>query len=341
VLFVREGVLYGQQLDPGAAKMTGEPMAVAAGLSANPQALPTMSASQNGVIAYRQDVQDSRQVQWVDRSGTLIEKIGEPRANTTNDYLSPDAGTLAFTQTKHGLPDVWLWELARGTITRFAGDASSPIWSPDGARLAYTSGLSGQLQMYWQKLDGSGPPQIVFPSPEGQNLADWSPDGRHLLFSSQSATTARDLWSVPVDGTDRNPTPVVQSPAEDTSGRFSPDGKWVAYTSDETGAVEVFVRPFPGPGRAWRVSTDGGSAAFWRRDGQELYYLSGGQVMAVGVDATTGTLKLGAPVRLFALRGSVIAAPDGRRFLVVAGVGDVPTPPLTIIVNSTALRSGQ
>jgi len=342
VLFVREGVLYAQRLDPGAGKMAGEPIAIASELSANPQALPTVSASQNGVIAYRQDVDDRQQVQWVDRSGTVIERIGETRSGMIGQhYLSPDGGTLAFNQARHGLADVWLLELARGTLTRLAADASNPIWSPDGTRIAFTSGLTGQLQMYWQKLDGTGAAEIVLSSPEGQNLSDWSPDGRHLLFPTQSATNARDLWSVLVDGPERKPTPFVQSLAEETNGRFSPDGQWVAYTSDETGAVEVFVRPFPGPGRAWRVSTDGGAGAFWRRDGRELYYLSGGQVMAVGVDATAGTLKLGVPTRLFGMRGSIVAAPDGKRFLVVAGVGDLPTPPLTIIVNSAALRSQQ
>ncbi len=342
VLFIREGVLYTQRLDINAFKMTGEAVTLASGLSTNTTTGWNVTASHTGVIAFRPVADDWQQVQWVDRSGKLLQKIGEPLNHLGEAALSPDGRTIAVGQITHGLSHLWMMEVARGTLTRITSDANRPKWSPDGTRLAFTSGQQdGLLQVYWQRVGDSDAPQLLLKSSEAQNLLDWSSDGQHLLFSSQSPTSARDLWSVRIDGNNRTATPFVRTPAEERAGAFSPDGKWVAYESDETGAGEIFVRAFPGPDLAWRVSTAGGTNPSWRRDGRELYFMSGGQVMAVGVEATAGALKLGAPARLFAMRGSVIAAPDGRRFLVTAGVGDLPTPPLTIIVNSAALRSGQ
>ena len=334
VLFIREGVLYTQRLDLNALKMTGEAAAVASGLSTNTTTGWSVTASHTGVIAFRPVADDWQQVQWVDRSGKLLQAIGEPLNHLGQGALSPDGRTIALGQITHGLSHLWMMEVARGTLTRITSDANRPVWSPDGTRLAFTSGQQdGLLQVYWQRVGDSDAPQLLFKSSEAQNLLDWSSDDQHLLISSQSPTTARDLWSVRVDGNNRTATPFVQTPAEERAGVFSPDSKWVAYESDETGATEIFVRAFPGPGRAWRVSTNGGTSPFWRRDGRELYYSAGPRVMAVGVNATERTFEAGNPAPLFPLRGNLIATPDGQRFLVSASVGEVQSAPLTIIVN--------
>jgi dipeptidyl aminopeptidase/acylaminoacyl peptidase len=176
---------------------------------------------------------------------------------------------------------------------------------------------------------------VLFLSKEAKNLSDWSPDGKYVLFSSQSPTTARDVWALPVDGADRKPFPVAQTVAEETNGKFSPDGKWVAYQSDETGHFEVFVRPFPGPGPAVRVSTGGGQSAFWRHDGKELFYrTSDDQLMAVSVSASgKGTLDFGLPQSLFKIKGTIVPESDGQRFLLLLPIGNVSQPPITVIVK--------
>ncbi len=179
---------------------------------------------------------------------------------------------------------------------------------------------------------------MLFASKESKNLSDWSPDGKYILFSSQSPATARDVWAVPVDGADRKPFPVAQTTAEERDGKFSPDGKWVAYVSDETGRAEIFVRPFPGPGPATRVSTSGGRSAFRRRDGKELYYTADDQLMAVAVGGSAkGSLDFGLPKLLFKVKGAVVPESDGQKFLYLMTVGEVSRPAITVIVN----RAGQ
>jgi hypothetical protein len=155
------------------------------------------------------------------------------------------------------------------------------------------------------------------------------------LFSSQSPTTARDVWALPVDGPDRKPFPVAQTAAEETNGKFSPDGKWVAYLSDETGHFEVFVRPFPGPGPAVRVSTGGGQTPFWRHDGKELFYrTSDDQLMAVSVTVSAkGSLDFGLPQSLFKIKGFIVPESDGQRFLWLLPNGNVSQSPITVVVN--------
>jgi dipeptidyl aminopeptidase/acylaminoacyl peptidase len=183
----------------------------------------------------------------------------------------------------------------------------------------------------------------LFKANEAQNLSDWSSDGKFVIFSSQSATNARDLWLLPADGAARAPRPFLQSPAEEGNGAFSPDGNWMAYDSDEDGPSSVFVRPFPGPGRAWRVSTGAGGYPFWRSDSREIYYFVGEQMMAVTFDGTGATPVFGKPSTVFAPASGtgpanrivpLLGPTDGRRFLAATLVDDSPQrSALTVIVN--------
>jgi serine/threonine-protein kinase len=251
--------------------------------------------------------------------------------------LSPDGHTLAITTARGdvGKPDILLMDMARGTLTPLTSEKSGfARWSPDGTRIAFNGERSGILDIYSKVVGSSSLGEVVLALKEAINLNDWSPDGKYILYSSQSPTTARDVWAVPLEGPDRKPFPVVQTPAEERGGRFSPDGKWMGYSSNETGREEIFVRPFPGPGPALRVSTEGGRLLFWRRDGKELYYLREDQLMAVPVNgAAKGTLEIGMPQSLFKTRGIVVQETDGRRVLVLAPLGEVATPPVTVIVN--------
>jgi len=231
-------------------------------------------------------------------------------------------------------------DMARGTLTPLGrGDSSGPRWSPDGSKIAFGCVPRGLIDLCWKAVDSNGPGELLYASGEAKNIADWSPDGKYILFNDQNPKTARDVMAVSVTGNDRQPIPVAQTPAEEKFGRFSPDGKWVAYVSDETGRDEVFVRPFRGPGPGVRVSTGGGTSPFWRKDGKELYYRLGDQLIAVSIKlSSNGALELGIPAPLFKAKGSVVVRTDGQRFLFAMTLDDVSTPPITVIVNWAGLE---
>jgi serine/threonine protein kinase len=340
ILLVRERVLYAQRFDPAKMEIAGEPFPVTSGLSAGWSSFMRVGASNTGLIVYRLDETARRQVTWLDRSGRPAGTVGEPMADAALADLSPNARTLAITvrRGEGGAADVMLMDMSRGTLTRSISDGGYAVWSPDGTRIAFETGRVGLLDLYWKTVGSSGPDEAMFASKEAKNLTDWSPDGKYVLFSSQSPTTARDVWALPVDGADRKPFPVAQTAAEETNGKFSPDGKWVAYESDETGHFEIFVRPFPGPGAAVRVSTGGGRGAFWRQDGKELFYrTTEDQLMAVAVGASgKGTLDFGLPQSLFKIKGSIVPETDGQRFLWLLPIGNDSQPPITVIVNWAA-----
>ena len=338
LLLVRERVLYAQRFDPAKMELAGEPFPVISGLSAGWASFMRVAASDTGLIVYRLDETTRRQVTWLDRSGRPVGTVGEPVADAALADLSPDGRTLALSirRGEGGAHDSMLMDMSRRTLTRLTvEDSGTPTWSPDGKRIAFEGARAGLLDLYAKVVGSSGPDEVLFLSREAKNLSDWSPDGKYVLFSSQSPTTARDVWALPVDGADRKPLPVAQTAAEETNGKFSLDGKWVAYQSDETGHYEVFVRPFPGPGPAVRVSTGGGLNAFWRHDGKELFYkTTDDQLMVVSVTASgKGTLDFGLPQSLFKIKGTVVPESDGQRFLWLLPIGNVSQPPITVIAN--------
>lgn len=337
IFLERESVVYAQRFDLDRMKPTGEPVAVASGVSGDRIIRGRVAASDNGIVAFRPDVTVKRQATWLDRTGRPDGTVGEPLAGVRGGELSPDGHTLAIHTARGevGRPDELLMDMARGTLTPLTSERSGNArWSPDGTRIAFNGERTGILNIYSKVVGSSTPADVVLALNEAINLSDWSPDGKYILYATQSPTTARDVWAVPLEGADRKPFPVVQTPAEERGARFSPDGKWVAYSSNETGREEIFVRPFPGPGPALRVSTEGGRLPFWRRDGKELYYLREGQLMAVPVNgAARGALEIGMPQSLFKAGGIVVPETDGRRFLVLAPLGEVGTPPVTVIVN--------
>jgi Tol biopolymer transport system component len=246
---------------------------------------------------------------------------------------------VSFRRTISGNVDVWLLEIARGVLRRFTSDGArdyESIWSPDGSRIAFSSDRKGVLDLYEKPVAGGGPESLLFESPEHKNLYDWSLDGRFILYGSQSPKTGEDLWALPLAG-DRKPMPVAQTAFQEVDGRFSPDGRWIAYMLNESGRTEIHVQPFPGPGGRLQISTSGGRLPQWRRDGREIFYLGpDNRLMAVPVvlAANGSTIEAGTPVALFGTRpGSEVAAsPDGQRFLINTTPDDA-TPPITVILN--------
>jgi Tol biopolymer transport system component len=359
VLFVRESTLLAQRFDAARLEKSGDPVVVSRDVANSPSsAIGDFSVSTTGVLAFRRGSTGApTDLVWVDRAGRRLETVGEP-ADQTAMELSPDGRRVAlsvFDASKRAR-DIWIHDFARAVRTRFTfnqGDDWASVWSPDGRFLVFSANQSGLLDLYRKATDGAGAEEPLSKS-VGNNryVSSWSADGRFLLYSTgrTRSQTGNDIWVVPQ--TDKQePRPFLQTRFNETDGVFSPDGRWVAYQSDESGPEEIAVVPFPGPGGKWQVSTAGGEQPRWGPDGRELFFIEGSRkLMAATVDGSGAALQLG-PVRmLFEAHfrsdnylgygeGSVYdVSPDGRRFLInVVGSEQPAQTPITVVTNWTSL----
>jgi len=313
-----------------------------------------VSTSASGAIAFRPGERlGRRQFVWFDRTGRQLTTVGEPDdANLGNPALSPDERYLAFNWSPANNADIWIVDLRRGVRDRFTSDPVvdiRPVWSPDGTQIAFSSIRNGRAELYMKPVNGSQrEAPIGIPAGDGpsqRTASDWSRDGRYLLYYEGRGGNI-DIWAVALDG-DRKPFPVVQTKFDERQPQFSPDGRWIAYQSDEPGQFEIYVRPFGRPGRAERISLNGGTQPRWRRDGSEIFFVAGdGQLMAVPIKRGTSTdsLETGAPLPLFAthIGGATImgadqqqyvVSADGQRFLINTIVEDTTSTPITLVLN--------
>lgn len=318
LLWVRAGTLVAQRLDLEQKVLTGDPVTLA-----DPVAFETnlgasaVSVSASGLVAYRTGGASPRQLAWFDRSGKALGAMGAPDENNSGaPSLAPDGRRVAVRRTVRGNTDIFLLDGTR--TTRFTFDAANdtlPIWSPDGSRIVFDSNRKGVRDLYQKPSSGAGVEELLVESAQNKILSDWSADGRFLLYFSVDPQTDRDIWVLPMEG-DRKPWVFLKTNFNERSGQFSPDVRWVAYMSNESGRLEVYVRPFVEPaapgatgnaagatGGQWQVSTTGGIYPRWRPDGRELYYIGpNGEMMAAPIMATGTTLVPGAPVALFPTR---------------------------------------
>jgi Tol biopolymer transport system component len=268
--------------------------------------------------------------------------------------LSPDGRKLAVSESIDAASGsanaIWLRDLVTGARTRVTfnpGGDSTPVWSPDGATIAFTSGRGGPALPYQRAADGTGNERPLFAFDRSAWVNDWSRDGRWLIYSTVPPSgIGNDLWSLPMsDGTAGTPAPYLVAPGRQQQAQFSPDGRFLAYGSDESGTFEIYVQPFPNASDGkWMVSSGGGAEPRWSPSGKELFFFSGRSLVAVPVSLQP-TFSNGAPVALF--DAPVLAgysndsdrwlAPDGRRFLLLTSVGHDQAPPLDVIVNWPAL----
>jgi Tol biopolymer transport system component/predicted Ser/Thr protein kinase len=350
LLFLRQGTLMAQQFDANRLRLLGEPVRIADEVAYNPSnSRNTVTASDNGILAYRPGAGTGvpvSELAWFDRDGKRV-GTAAGRGYYLRPRLSPDKRSIAVERVdiREDLRDVWVIDQERSTISRLtfgSANQTHAVWSSDGARIVFTSERDGVYGLYEKLSSGAGSEQLLLRTEDPKYASDWSADGRFLLYGENGAKTGWDIWVLPLAG-DRKPAPLLRTEFNETDPFLSPDGKWLAYVSDESGKREVYVQAFPLTGAKWQISTDGGNFPRWRGDGKELFYLAPDQkLMSVEIQAGS-TLRAGKPVALFeAHYFNIPISPytpsrDGRRFLFNTPLEeDSSAIPLTVILNWTA-----
>jgi Tol biopolymer transport system component len=359
VVFVRETSLVARHLDPARGELTGDTVTLADPVGSDALLLKgAVSVSRNGRIAYRAASGGSqRQLTWFDRTGKSLGVVGEPDGNELEfPELSPDEHRIAVSRTIQNNPDVWLLDPARSSLmmrlTLGTSDDREPVWSPDGARIVFASHQKeGITNLYIKSSTGIGAEELLFESPNSKAPQDWSNDGRFLLYYEVTSKTGRDLWVLDMTAKERKPRVLANTPFDEREAQFSPDGRWVAYETNESGRFEIVVQPFPDLSGKWQVSTGGGVQPRWRPDGKELYFIApDGKLMAVPVNGSGVVFGVGTAVALFPTRLPDGGGPSSRpqyavsrdgRFLINTVVGDAPTPPIELILNWRGGPDGQ
>ncbi len=346
LLLVRDGALMAQRFNTSKLAVEGDAVPVAGHVG-----IGRFSVSGSGVLLFQEGgIATASQLIWFDRTGNQIELALPETAQYSDPMLSPDGSKLAVTiADSPATSDIWVIDLARKTKSRITfgpGSNRYPVWWPDGRSIVFGSNRDGGYAIYRRAADGTGADEKVLETP-GSEIEPYSvsPDGRYIAyqFFMGSKANANDVWALPMFG-DRKPFPVVSTPFNEVDPAISPDGKWVAYLSNDTGQYEVYIKPFPSGEGKWQVSTTGSRGlAVWRRDSKELYFLSiGGKLTAVEVREKGASLELGTPQELFQANTSRMtgtpfaASADGKRFLINGTTAQAASQPLTLVTNWTA-----
>jgi Tol biopolymer transport system component len=310
----------------------------------------TFSVSDNGVLVFDPSVmRQHRQYRWRDRRGQQFHSLDVP-VGLSQLWLSTDEKRFVTDRLdpQTGAADLWLYDVSGGNAQRFTFDPAHdlyPVWAPDGSRIVWASFRDGRsLNLYQKAASLAGEDTLLLKSDYKKIPTDWSHDGRFIIYLQYDPKTKLDVWALPMIGSGAaKPFPLVQTEANETTGTLSPDGRWLAYASDESGQYEVWVQSFPRGGSKQQVSTGGGSSPRWRRDGRELFYHAAtGKLMVMPVRSGE-SFEVGAPVPLFEFRAgtaqdfaSYAVTADGQRFLINAVVETEPNAPLTVVVNLAA-----
>jgi dipeptidyl aminopeptidase/acylaminoacyl peptidase len=353
VLFGREGTLFAQAFDVRRTRLGGDPVPIAEQVLQNPMSGQVSGAtSEAGILAYRG--LQLQQLVWVDRTGRVLGQVG-PAGMYKDPAISPTSDRVAVSRLdpRTGSEDIWLVDAVRGTAARLTFDPArdvAPLFSPDGRHIVFSSnrGPGGPWQLYQRALDDAqvDEPLSTF---RVSRPTDWSRDGRLVAFDSdQQPRTNWQVSVLPMTG-DRNPVTFTRTPFNENRGRLSPDTRWMAYESDESGTVEVYVRPYPVGGGRWQLSQGGGTEPTWRGDGQELFFVApDGSLQSVSVRTDSGFAADPARTlfRSAALRGPITGpvgrnrydvTADGQRFLLVQSVAGHDSSPITVVANWTTM----
>jgi len=347
LLYVLDGTLMAHPFDPDGARTVSAPFPIAERvLHDGSYDRSVFAVSNNGVLVYEigGEAEGSRLV-WFDRDGRELGQLGDPALFTT-PTISPD-GRLVAVQIDdgEGSDDLWLLDVERNVRTRFTFDPEPdtfPVWSPDGSTLLFASDRTSVLDLYVKSVEGSEDAKPLLADDGNKWSFDWSGDGRHILYASlENPDTLRDIWVLPLEE-GAEPWPLLQGEFVESDCRFSADDRWVVYASRESGRDEVYVVPFPGPGRKSQISIDGGRRPRWNDDGSEIVYLDRMKnLVSVAVDSKTSTLRVGAATTLFEIQpatafGQYDATGDLQRFLVNESLHTGTADPLVVVQNWTA-----
>jgi Tol biopolymer transport system component len=353
ILFVRQGTLLAQVFDPTTFALSGDPFPIAEKIES--MAVPgvvAFSLSDTGTLAYGNGLatDGGLALTWVDRQGKVAGTVGPPSVYRGIN-LSPDGLHVVAHRHDGDGGDIWLTSVEQNLTSRFTLDATqenqAPVWSPGSDRIAFGSVRGGKPGIYVRAANRTGSDERVFETTTSRSATpmSWSRDGKSLVFQVTEARTNRDLWMVSLVG-ERKAWPLLQSDASEMAGQLSPDGRWLAYLSNETGATELYVKPATATGGQWPISTGGGGAPRWRGDGKELFYASRGMIWAVAVTTRGDAFVAGAQTQLFENIGFPphgdtylpwAVTEDGRRFLIPRRVSEtaneIARNPIVIVFN--------
>jgi eukaryotic-like serine/threonine-protein kinase len=326
MLFVENGVLMAQPFDPSRLELAGEARRIPFA-----DQIQSFSVSENGILAYQTGEHQEPPLVFIDRSGKQVQAFDEARG-ARQFRISPDGKVLALSR----FGDIWLSDLSRGVTSRFTFDPASetfPVWAPDAKRIVFLSNRNGANGIYEKKLSGEME-ELLFNAREAhvESIDDWSSDGRFIIYTGRDPRGKTSLWALSLSN-ERKPFS-IESGFNTRQGRLSPDGRWLAYVSDESGRDEIHLEAFPGRENKAQVSTAGGTNPRWRRDGRELFYVApGGQLMSVTVSANPSP-QLGIPNVLFGgvSRDAYEVMPDGF-FVTLSNLERSPSQPINIVVN--------
>jgi serine/threonine protein kinase/Tol biopolymer transport system component len=350
LLFLRDRTLMARPFDAKRLQLTGEAFPVAEHVQFfGATGTAAFSISENGILAYQASAAGQlSQLVWFDRDGKQLESVGAT-ANYSHPRLSHDGRrvAVAVVDPQTAYSDIWLHDLPRRASTRFTFEAAVnifPIWSPDDSQIVFASNRRGLHDLYQKAASGVGNEEVVLSSATNSKFpTDWSQEGRLIAFYARDAKTKTgfDLWVFSV--ADRKATPFLSTPFLECCSQFSPDGRWMAYASDESGGAEVYVQSFPASSGKWRISSAGGAYPRWRRDGKEIFYVGlDKRLMAVEIKAGTG-FEVGTPRFLFNTQikrsdsgFQYDVSPDGRRFLINTIAAEEKPGAITVVQNWAA-----
>jgi Tol biopolymer transport system component len=357
LIYAQGGSLMAVPFDPQRLTITGTAVPVVDAVLQSPASgAAQYSISSTGTLIYVPGGLQSaqRRLAWVSRNGTE-QSISAPARAYLTPRISPDGRRVAVTIEEQQEDQIWLYDLTRETLTRltFGGTLNNPaVWAPDSKRIAFASNKEGSQDIFWQLADGSGGLERLTKGDYTQIPMSWSPDGHVLAYFEVNPTTGYDLWVLLMDdlsatsgqvpsassGQTRKAQPFLRTPFNESVPRFSPDGRWLAYISNESGRYEVYVQPYPGGGK-WPISTEGGTEPVWNPNGRELFYRSGSKIMAVDISTQSG-FTAGKPHTLFEgpyepaplTAPNYDVSPDGQRFLMLKPAEQAQAAPTQINV---------
>jgi Tol biopolymer transport system component len=357
LFYVTHAGLMAQAFDAGKLRAEGAPVLITTGVGLNQDwdqfGLGSFTLSQGNVLAYQiGQIGIKSQMTWYNRKGAKLGTVGEPGLYLT-PALSPDETRIAVPVGETAVQDIWVFDIKRGTESRLTFPSSStfnPVWSHDGKNISFTSARDGHPDIFEQSANGLGNAERISDSQEPPKaLNDISRDGRYALYDTAGSIDFCELWALPLFG-QRKPVPFVRGSGSGArEGQFSPDGRYVAYASHESGRYEIYVQTFPEHVGKWQISTSGGQEPSWRADGKELFYLGPeDEMMSVKTDTSGGTFKAGIPEPLFQAqvvaglfwRNRYVVTADGQQFLTLSPT-NIGNDPITVVLNWPALLKGK